>query len=166
MVKFELLSDNLVNILRNIVDNQNIAKYLTYLQDNPLSQPDVPNPRSLMSGDTKKVFPFPFNINGQTQQDIQIHVFYPRSKISNRIVQNTTIIFDVVCHKNLWLFNDGNPSIRPYKLATEILNTFDEKSIGTIGKLVFSGFDHIIFNDDYHAISLTATMVGFGSSQP
>lgn len=163
MVKFELLSDNLVTIMTQLTTNQTLCKYLTVYQGNPLSQPDLTNPISLIRNN---IFPYPFLIPAETTEVAQIHVYYPRAKIDKRVIQNNRVTFDIVCHKNLWLTNDGASSVRPYKIATEIMRIFDETSIGKVGRLNFTGFDHLMFNDNFQAFSLFAEMMEIGSSQP
>jgi hypothetical protein len=162
-VKFEFLSDNLVDVMFKLVTNQNLCKYLTYYTGNPLTQPDIANPSSLVR---TKIFPYPFIIPAQTIETCQINVYYPSSKIDKRIVQHSKIFFDIVCHQNLWLLNDGKSAIRPYRVATEVLRVFDEQKIDGIGTIRFDGFQHLIFNDVYHAVSLSARIEQFSSAQP
>jgi hypothetical protein len=155
-VKFEFLSDNLITVMTQLTTNQNLCKYLTYYTGNPLTQPNIPNPQTLIR---TKIYPYPFVIPAQTVDTCQINVYYPSAKIDKRVIQHERITFDVVCHQDIWLLNDGNSAIRPYRVATEVMRVFDEKPLSGLGVVRFDRFQHLIFNDVYHAVSLSAEIV-------
>lgn len=160
MVKLELLSKNLVLMLETLLTNDNIGKYLYYDLKNPLSQPSVSNVQSLLFS---KIFPYPFDPSVTTNACSQIRVYYTDGDINDVVVERISITFDVVVAKSLWLTNDGSPTIRPYEIIKEIVNTFDNKSIDTVGKLEFDSFRHVMLNDTFDIVQLTAEMVSYST---
>lgn len=158
MVKFELLSPNLLVILNQIIQNQNIAKYLYYDVTNPLEQPDIADTSVL---NFNKVFPYPFDPELTTEDCSQIRVFYWDGAIK-RVIEETKVMFDIIVAKKLWLINDNNtPAIRPYQIMSELVTTLDDKSIESVGRLHFNNFRHVSVDQQFDAIRVLASMTTF-----
>lgn len=163
MVNLDFLSDNLVTIMNEIINVQNIAKYLTHNKPNPLAEPNLKLPAKDLV--LNKVYPFPFDPVAATTDSTQLRIYYPKCDFEvDSVVGQVTVYLDVVTAKSLWLINDGTKSqIRPYMIIKEIMQKFNNNSIGTIGQLHFEGFVHVNVNDKFDAIRLVATMSLFGS---
>lgn len=161
MVDLDLLSPNLILILGEIINNQNLLKYIVYSDDNPLAQGDLDLPyKSILGGADGQLFPYPFDSTTETVDKTNIRAFYPEGQIhGGQYTAETFIYFDIIVAKSLWLINDGeNSQIRPYKIMTELINTFKGKSLSTVGRLIFHEFVHMSVNKSFDAIRLTATM--------
>lgn len=159
MVKLELLSKNLISILNEIKKNQNLCKYLYYNTTNPVAESDFDTSCLLVGCDVPRLFPYPFVVTSSDEEICKIHVYYPNGQFVNRVVENSIIYFDIICAKTLWLTNSG---VRPYEIMTEVLNSFDELNIGTIGTLLFKRFDHIAINEKFDCIRLRAEAFTLG----
>lgn len=162
MVKLDFLSDNLILILNELVNNQTIVKYLNYSQSNPQSQPNLTLPATPLM--MKNVLPYPFDPSTKTDNTSQLHIYYPRGDIKNfTVIENEEVYFDIVVEKRTgWLINDGSSSIRPYMIMKEIIRNFDGKSIGTLGKLKFKKFLHVYINERFDCIRLCSEMFTLG----
>ncbi|MDH6674432.1 hypothetical protein M2277_005124 [Paenibacillus sp. LBL] len=163
MVKLELLSPNLVQVLNQLIADKEIAKYLFYNQKNPLSQPDIALPATNLM--FKNIFPYPFDLTAAVADSTQIRVYYPNGELHNReIIQDSKIVFDIVVAKSLWLVNDGAALLRPYEIMRNIVGLFSDKSVGTVGRINFSRFFHLTVNDKFDAIRLEGNIITFGTS--
>jgi hypothetical protein len=161
MVNIELMSDNLTIILGELIKNQNIVKYLSYNVKNPLSQPDVTLPaKNLIES---KIHPYPFDPITTSEEVVEIRVYYPDGAIDDsKAVIETGVYIDIVCAKSLWLINDGKSAVRPYMIMKELFQLFADRSVGTVGRLDFQGFEHLHVNEKFDAIRLHTHMVTFG----
>jgi hypothetical protein len=158
-LKLELLSPNLVLLIDEILDNQNICKYLYYDDKNPLGQSTIADTSGLL---LTKIFPYPFS-SVITEECTQLRLYYPDGEFDSiGKIEQSLVLFDIICHKNLWLINDGtNSLIRPYEIMKELINLFDQ-SLSTVGKLKFKRFNHLFVNDKFDCIRLMAEMMTIG----
>lgn len=158
--KLELLSPNLVLILKEVLNIQNICKLLYYNQTNPLSQPNLILPANNLMFNL--VFPYPFNPDVTIQDCSQLRIYYPSGQLkNNEIVGDINLIFDIIVAKNLWLINDGDSKIRPYEIISELISYFSKNSINTVGRLHFERFNHLTVNEKFDALRLIANMIIF-----
>jgi hypothetical protein len=164
MVKLSLLSPNLIIIMNELIKNQKLCKYLYYKDRYPLAQPDIPDTSILLF---KNLFPQPFDPSEvQTDDSTSLRVFYLRGDFTREypVGVETQVYFDIICAKANWLINSGDPvnvgepKVRPYEIMSEIVATLDNKSIDTVGKLHFVGFNHIGVNKTFDGIRLLAMM--------
>jgi len=156
-MKFDLLSPNLVSIINRCLENNDLTKLIYYNQSNPLSQPILDSPKSLFM---TKIFPFRYS-GITTDEQTQLRIYYPRTKIKDNIIESTSVYIDVICHNNLYLIKDqsDNTLIRPYKILTEFIRQFDNQQIDSIGTLKFEGVSHIPINESYSVLGLEAIMI-------
>jgi hypothetical protein len=161
MVNIELISDNIPLIISEIVNIQEIAKYLYYNVSSPQSQPDLALPANNLI--MTKVFPYPFLSTSVESDCSHIRIYYPDGVFDESgEVLGTSIFFDIVVAKSLWLVNDGKSSIRPYMIMHYLSKHFQSKSIGTLGRICFSNFVHLNVDERFDAIRLQADMTIFG----
>jgi hypothetical protein len=160
MVKLELLSDNLMIIISELLNNQSISKYLKYNESNPISKPDIQLPANSLL--MNKIFPYPFDPTIKTEDCTQIRVYYPDGELDDaQVWLETDIFFDIVVAKKLWLTNEGveRSSVRPYEIMRHIVEHFKDRSIDTLGKLKFTRFVHMNANDNFEVVRLGACMM-------
>jgi hypothetical protein len=159
----EHLSQNLVQVLTTIVsNNRELAEYLIDSADNPLTDgTDVV--QTVLNNDYNKLImkyvkPFPFDDITETLQS-EIRVFFHHGEMETKsVISNNILIFDILVPKVYWLINDGQPKIRAYEIMRNIINKFDDKSVGTIGQLNFTTFAHLMVNDKISGVRLFAEM--------
>lgn len=146
-MRLEYLSNNIVIILEEILKISNIDLYL-----------GLPSNQLFLN----KLFPYPFDPKTETDEQCQVRVYYPNIEFKNaEVIEDTTILFDIVCSKTLWLAE--GKKIRPYEIASLIVNHFNNNSISTIGQINFIRAIHVFINDKYDAIRLQAKIMTIGS---
>jgi hypothetical protein len=161
-MNLKLLSPNLIILLKEVMKNQNICKLLTYNSENPFIEPDITDTNSLMFD---KIFPFPFGLTTNTEEGTQLRIYYYKTRLKhNKVIEDTTIFFDIICSKtkNVWLINDGEPKIRPYEIASELITHLGKEPIGTVGKLNFEEAFPIHLNEKFDAIRVVGKMMTIG----
>lgn len=161
MVSLNYLSSNLVILLEEILKNQNICKLLYYQDSNPYNKPDIDS-KSLMFN---HIFPFPFDVEAQHKENVQLRVYFSEIRFGkHQKLEFSVLNFDIICSKSkeVWLFNDGEPKIRPYELLSELMSHLSERSIETLGVIRFLKSFPIYVNNDFHGIRLTADVMTIG----
>ena len=91
-IKFKHLSTNRMKIITELLKNQRLLKYLTYLNDNPLSGADV-SPSSVLKNNIV-LSKFDENVLSETQ----IKVFFTTQDIrfmKGRVVEDTVYTMDI-----------------------------------------------------------------------
>lgn len=165
-MKLELLSTNLVQIIERCVNAQDLAKLIYYNGQNPFSQEAV-NPSLIAPyGQSERVLPYPFNLNFKDDQRSQLHIYYPDVQfVNNSNVEQTVVWFDIIVHKNLWLFTqDGKKLVRPYEIASQIAKLFDgtiPNTNSTVGELNFIAMGHVTVNEEFDGLRLEARMTTY-----
>lgn len=151
----EQMSSQLILALEKMLGSQTLCKYLWYDDKNPLAQPDIADTSTLLM---TKIYPLPFDVTQtiKTTDSCQVRVYFPSINFKDRVVEGAIMSFDVIVAKNLWLVNTGEYKVRPYEIASEILNIFDEKRHGNLGTLRFNGGRHLAINEKFDAWQLTA----------
>lgn len=134
----EYISTNLETIMLEIVGNDEIM--------------------NLLESNTP-VLPHPFNTQTTETTSCEIRVYYPEIVFQGaEIIQNTKVLFDIVCNKSLWKLNG---KIRPYEIARLLVNQFYDKELFEVGKITFQRMNHVTVNDAYDCIRLVTSMKMF-----
>lgn len=156
--RMEDLSTNLVVLLQELVrDNENLAEYLLNESKSPLTDTSaIPVNFDYEDLIMSRIIPFPFDdINEEMQSEIRVFYHHGEMDLKGKLSDNV-IIFDILVPKLQWLINDGKPSLRPYDMMANIINRFADKSVGTMGKLNFFHYAHLMVNDKISGIRLFA----------
>lgn len=158
------MSDNLTVLIEEVINIQEIVKYLTYAKTNPLSQPDVALPaKSLVRS---RVHPYPFDPLAKLEDVSELRIYYPEGEFDGSgAVANTFLYFDIVVAKSLWLVNDGKAAIRPYMIMKHLVEHFRGRSIKTLGRVDVTNFVHLHVNEKFDAIRLEANVTLFGDKR-
>ena len=120
--------EGIVNMATSmLLSSQEICKLVFYYpsnvdyQYNPLSQPDIENPSSLL---LENIFPIPKIPDAETEQicliDITISGGEPMRK--NPRFRKVILSFDIICHLDAWFIKGG---FRPIRLLYEIDRLFN-----------------------------------------
>ena len=136
-LKFKFIGQNTFKLLQPIVNNQNILRYIKYLdKDNPLDS-------ALLDIDTRKVdliadgtivlTPFDKNV----LRDEAVKIFFTPIDIdfgNGKDVLNTTYyMIDIMMPTSKWRLSNGE--FCAYMIAYEIAQTIDNKNIAGLGKV-------------------------------
>lgn len=155
--KLELLSPNLIKIVLELLDNQNLCKLLYYKQNNPLEQTTIIDTNILLFD---CLYPYPSNVDVTTESECQLHIYYPNGNfVNNQVIELNDIFFDIILAKTKDIYlinNNGTSAIRAYEIMKEILVSFYNQSIDTIGTIKFKKFVHIYVNEKFDCIRLIA----------
>lgn len=161
-MKFDLLSRNAIVLLEEIISDQTLAKLISENSSKPLDAKDIQNTGALIM---ENVFPIPYNNEVPQEQKVELRVFFPNGMLQNKEVLNTDIHFQIVMHRDLWLIQskgkDGKykKRVRPYDIMDRLVSLYEDRSIGTLGKLKFEGYTYSHIDKDYGMYTLVASMM-------
>lgn len=149
MAYFSDLNDNLNFVVSKILDNQDLCKYLYYPSKDPLSEPDILNPRqSLMM---KNIFPLPKDANSVVDEISILNIYFPivSPYKPNSGFREVILNFDVMCHLDIW---DTDYGIRIYSIANEIDKMFNNNFYGEISikRIFYKGASLKRFSDRFY----------------
>lgn len=146
MSRFRHLNENINNILMMILDNQNLCKLIAYNSDDPYSEPDIDDTSPLIS---TKIFPFPKIPKATTEASSFLTVYFNNFRLSkNNGLKEGLIVFDVVCHLDLWMMK-GTGMIRPFSVLHELDEMFNHQRVAGVKKLQFSDGKFLYVNENY-----------------
>ena len=132
--KFKYISDNTSKLVNEMLSNENLIKYIYYL-DNEKHPLDPSNPPVSSSRVIDKNFKFVlFDDNIVT--DTQILVFFNPVMNDYRGVTLSvdTFTMDIAIPNKYWIiYNNGNIQLRAYEIAYEVAKAIDGKNITGIG---------------------------------
>lgn len=162
MVNLKLLSPNLVSIIKEVLNNQNLCKLIYYNEKEPIAQENISDAKSVLF--LKTILPYPFS-DTLTEDTSQLRIYYPGGQFNgNHTVEDTTLHFDIIIAKNLWLIKvDDEEKLRPYEILSEILNTFRDNRIVGVGKVQFDNFKHYVVNEKYDCLRLFARVITYSA---
>lgn len=156
-MRFKELNENLFKVLGMMIDNQNLCKLIQYDIDNPLSKPDVTNPQSLLF---TKILPHPFNVDILMSASSIISVTFDNFELDRggMTYKNGIVNFTILCHNSLWKVDGG---FRPFFIAEEIENLFNDQRVIGIGTMRFDKFRQVWASKDYSGYQLSYKITDF-----
>lgn len=156
------LSSNLISIIDELLRNQELVNLVANIGNNPL-QTNV-NPNSIAPrAKNERVIPYPFDVEFKSDVRSQVHIYYPFVTMDNNAnVGKVGLVFDIVVHKDIWLYSEnGKKLVRPYEIISQIFKTFNKRDIPNLGKIHFLDMVHIVVNENFEGIRLTARFTEF-----
>lgn len=116
-----------MKILFYLLSNQNLKRYIKYLDDDPLNKTKADITDDLISSGS--IILTPYDINILTDAKVKIF-FYPNRGINYDNVQGIDrYICDIIVPLQYWILK-GQGKTRPYSIAYEIAQMIDGKDIG------------------------------------
>lgn len=161
-MKFDLLSRNAIVLLEQIISDQTLAKLIKNNTSKPLDAIDIENTAILIND---FIFPTPYNSDVPQVQKTELRVFFPNGVLQNKEVLNTDVCFQILMHRDLWLIqakddrNKYQKRIRPYEIMHRLVEIYENKSIGTLGKIKFVGYTYKHIDKDYGMYTLVGQMM-------
>lgn len=157
ILKFDLMSRNTMILIDECLKNQDLVKLIHYNEKNPLNQPNVTSPSSLVM---KKIYPSPATLEVPELQEVNLRIFFSNGILQNDEVLNSRLVFQVVLHNNLWnmVRKDGQKAVRAYDIMSKIVDIFEDRTIKTVGVIHFDSYNWQNINKDYSLYNLEATM--------
>ncbi len=156
--KFKYISENILKIILALLPNQNLLRYIHYLDEenkHPLD-PALPDVSARNVKNDNFVFAH-FNEEILTETKILIFFnprygrFSPKDALSEDIFQ-----MDIIVPYAFWMIEtDGTLELRAYSIAYEIAKVLEEKSdIAGIGKLSIIDYDSAKVSDRHSRLTL------------
>lgn len=149
-------------IVDKILKNDRLKKLLYYTSKDCLSRPNLTEDQSfeLFEKNIKNVPKF--YIDGSVLNYILINFdnFIPSL---NPEFRDNQIEFDIICHFDQW--NLGDFKLRPFLIAAELDTMFNNKHLTGIGKLQFTGANHILLTNEFAGICLTYQAIHGGEDK-
>ena len=149
-IKFKHMSTNRMKIIQELLKNQRLLKYLTYLNDNPLSGVDVSAGKVLK--DNFILTKYDEDVLSETQ----IKLFFTTDIIRfnrGRVVDDTIYNLDIVLPNNKWTIY-SNMIERPLAIADEIAKSIDQQRVAGIGEIWISAVNTGKVNSTYSFLNL------------
>jgi hypothetical protein len=151
----ELMSQNIVNMMNELIKNQGIARLIS----NDIPEPftvNVANPSNLLMN---RIHPVPFDIEATTLDGTFLRIYYNQGTIGKQeIITESQVHIDIICSRNLWLIKDevGRSGMRPYELAGRVVDMLGRNSNNSTIRLEFEGYQHLYINAKFDCIRLYA----------
>lgn len=138
-------------ITEKIINNSRLLKLLWYDTKDALEKPFLSDKEKQEVIDKNiKIVPKIYIDNTlKTYLNINLDMFTPSE---NPEFRNNLIIFDIVCHNDVWQMKDFQ--MRPYKIAGELDFMFNKKHLTGIGNIEFVTCHQIPMNADYWDVCL------------
>lgn len=147
--KFKHIENNLLKILALLLNNENIKKYIYYLVDNPISQPNVT--QNLIK--SKHIILTPFNPNILSQEKVCVFLNPYSGSFRDSALSNLEFLIDIIIPSSKWLLN-GLGQIRCFRLADEISQLLDQQKIAGMTETEITQFKMYKVDDSYSGLSL------------
>ena len=149
-IKFKHISTNRMKIISELLKNQRLLKYLTYLNDNPLSGADV-NAGSVLRDN---VVLTKFNETILTETKILMFLTTDSIRFSRgRVLDDTIYNLDIVLPNHKWTIY-SNMIERPMAIADEIAKSIDQQRVAGIGEVWISAVNTGKVNSTYSFLNL------------
>ena len=133
--KFKYIEKNLLSLFSLICGNQNISKYVYYLNDDPLSSNEV-QVDLLSEGYYFLTF---FDGSIPEQEKIRIFLNPMYGDFKNYPLSNIAYSIEIVVPINYWVLH-GRAEIRPIRILDEISQMIDQQKVAGITEVEITKF--------------------------
>ena len=147
--KFKHIENNLLKLLALILTNQNMLKYIYYLDDDPLGQPNV----SVNLLDTNNIILTLFDEKILTEQQIKVFLNPLQGNLEYLPLSDLTYTLDIVIPNNKWILH-GLGQLRAYRISDEFAQMVDGQMVAGIGETEITRFKTYKVGDSYSGLSL------------
>ena len=148
-MKFKHIENNLVKLLSLLLSSQNIAKYIYYLVDDPLSEPDVTV--DLMANGNVILTLFDEKVLIESQVKLFLNPF--QGSLKSMPLSDITFTMDIIVPNIYWILS-GMGQLRPYRISDEFAQLVDGKKVAGIGEVNITNFKSYKLNDTYSGLTL------------
>lgn len=157
MANFELINQNINNVLMALISNQRLCKLLHYPVDDPFIEPDIDDTASLLFD---RIYPLLKLPDVQTIAGSFINVYFDKYKISssNSGVKEGVLLFNVIVHNDKWRMT-GTGLLRPYSILHEIDELFNNQRVVGIKKAQFDRVSALAINQSYGGYQVSYQIV-------
>lgn len=144
---FNEMGENLMEIAKRLLANQNLCKLLKFSDANPLNQPDIINTKSLLN---KRIRILP-KIEPQEYSESTLVLLINNgfTNSSNSEFKNLGLIVYVYVPFDKWIINDTQ--LRPFAIMSEIQESLHNKQVKGLGRILLSEFSLDLITDEMGA---------------
>lgn len=144
-------------IIKKILNSSRLQKLLYYKTKDALSQPNLTQKQcaELLAHNIKITPNIKLDNTMNNYLAISFDDFSPND--TNPEFRNNVIIFDIICHVDLWNLSDYQ--LRPYKIAGEIDSMLNNKRLTGIGKTQFKTCQRMTVAEDYVSLILVYDVI-------
>lgn len=154
---FQEMGDNLVDLTKRLLANQNLCKYLEFADNNPLKHPDIQNTKDLLF---KRIKIIPKVDPQEDTKSTVVILFNNGFKNShNPDFKKLNILVYVYVPFSEWVMNDSQ--LRPFAIMSEIQDTLDGKQIKGLGRLTLEEFSLDLLSDEMGAYRMNFNLDAF-----
>lgn len=150
------LGPNLQKIMKRLLANQNLLRYLVYTDTDPLDpdKPDVDPKDAYLSGYDGVVRIVPIiGAKENSESIITLRVLKGVPSQDNSEFLDIYFAIEIFVPVTQWVIIDTN--LRPYALMGEIQKSLEGKSINGLGRINGSGFSVNFFTEEMSAFMMT-----------
>lgn len=162
-MKINVMSKNIVNIMKALSNNESIVRLLLIDKHNPYEAKKpagFTNNIQIINQDSEfcRISPTPFNPNAVEEDKTFIRVYYNQGEFDSELISESSLHVDIIVAKSLWLIKgiDGNESIRPYDIIDNVMDTIGRRAGNPLISVNFTGWQHLAVNTKFDAIRLYA----------
>lgn len=149
---FMAVDKDLSLIADAILQNVRIKRLIYYDTSDALNRPNLSEEESAqLFGDRIKICP-KMRISSEKKTYLYIGFDNFSTNLTNPQFRDNIITFDILCHLDLWELD--NMQLRPFKIAAEIDEMFNNKHLTGIGTLEFLTANQILYNHEFVGLTL------------
>lgn len=151
---FNEFGENLIEITKRLLANQNLCKLLIYADKNPLKKVDIANTKDLLH---KRIRILP-KVDPQETTESTVVLMFNNGFVNqhNSEFKTLNLLVYVYVPFEEWLINDAQ--LRPFAIMSEIQKSLDDKQVKGLGKLRLQEFSVDLLTDEMGAYRMNFTL--------
>ena len=147
-------------IVKRLMANQNLLKFLYYTDKDPLSHEDLTQEQIQNEIFEKLIKIVPRIGPKETAHSIiAIRIARGRGLVTNSEFKNVSISIEIFVPMTQWIIKDTN--LRPFAIMGEIQKSLDGKKIEGLGKLTGGDFDLNFLTEEISAYEQTFSLTSY-----
>lgn len=150
-LKFKHIEDNLIKLSKLLVENQNIKRYIYYLDNDPLnpSKPDITE--DLV--ESKHILCTLFDKTVLTEPKVRIFLNPLQGVLNNPSLSVIVFTLEIVIPSPNWDI-EGIGKLRAFRIADEFAQDIDGQKVAGIGEVNITDFKTYKINESYFGMVL------------
>lgn len=151
---FNEMGENLLEIVKRLLANQNLCKLLEYADKNPLKHPDFENTKDLLH---KRIRIIP-KVDPQEDTRSTIVLLLNEGSVLdvNSEFKTLNLLVYIYVPFEEWRINDTQ--LRPFSIMSEIQKSLNDKQIKGLGLLRLESFNLDLITDEMGAYVMNFTL--------
>lgn len=153
---------NLQKITKRLLSNQNLLRYLSYTDKDPLStdKPDISKEEAYKDGATGVVRVVPLISDKEDSSSIlTLRVLKGVPSIENSEFLEIYFAIEIFVPLKQWVIKDAN--LRTYAIMGEVQRSLEGKRINGLGEIRGSGFSANFFTEEMSAYTMSFSILQF-----